>query len=252
MYTIYKKHLYINPNYDYIKSGIIKEYDIHAAGLNMLIAANLLSDEQVKYYNSLEKKRRNIELGYLQKNKIYAKAISENLKKYRKLFFEENEIDENKVISIRRDAIFVVNTRIRKKKFDNVEFVAKNKYSSYYQINKCDFLYSSREDKLDIKGIDDDDLINHHDYILKELRQIFKLNEINNRSACEYLYKFADKYRKKKLPIEYYRELGSNLYRLKKIQIYGNSIGTEYANMDEIDIKWNYLNIIVPLISMIF
>lgn len=252
MYTIYKKHLYINPAYDFIKSGVIKEYDIKAAGLNMLIAANLLSKEQISYYNSLEKKRRNIELGLLQKNRVYSKAISENLKKYRKLFFEANEIDENKVLSIRRDAIFVINTRIKKTKFDNVEFVTKNRYTSYYQINKCDYLYNKRDNQLDVKGIDDEILEYHQNYMLKFMRKLFALNEISNKSACDYLYDFAYKYKKRQLNKDYYREINSDLFRLKKLKINGQNIGVLDADINDIDIKYNYMMVIVPLINMIF
>lgn len=242
----------MNPAYDYIKSGIIKEYDIKAAGLNMLIAANLLSEEQVKYYNNLEKKRRNIELGLLQKDRMYSKAISENLKKYRKLFFEANEIDENKVLSIRRDAIFIINSRIKHTKFDNVEFVSKNRYSSYYQINKCDFLYSKKDDILHVKGIDDAILEYQEKYMLKFMRKLFGLNEISNKSACNYLYEFADKYRHKQLNKEYYRDLNTGLFRLKKVKINGNNIGIVDAHMEDIDIRYNYMNVIIPLINMIF
>lgn len=252
MYTLYNKHLYSNPDFDYIKSGIIKEYDIKAAGLNMLIAANLLTDKQISYYNSLDKKKRNVKIGLLERDKKYSKAISENLKKYRKLFFEANNIDENKVLSIRRDAIFLVNSKISKTKFDNVEFVAKNRYSSYYQINNCDYLFDKRNNRIDVKGIDDDILKYHKNYMLKFMRKLFSLNEISNRSACDYLYDFAYRYKKRLLEKDYYREINSDLFRLKKLKLNGNSIGILDADINDIDINYNYSMIIVPLINMIF
>jgi hypothetical protein len=253
MYSLYKKHLYVNPNYDYIKCASIREYDIKAAGYNILIAAKLLSDEQIVYFENIPKERRNVEIGLLQRDdKELTKAINDGLIHYRKLFFEENEIDENNVISIRRDAIFVTNTRIKKKQFDNIRFVAKNRYSSYYQINKCDFLYSKLNDSLDIKGIDDDFLKYHENYLLKFMKKLFSLNEVSNQAACKYLYDFCDKYRRRKLDIDYYRELDKGIYRLKKLKINGCNIGVEDAFVDEINIKYNYMNYIVPLMGMIY
>lgn len=254
-YTIYYKHLYVNPNFDFIKNASIKEYDIQAAGLNILINKNMLTEKQKKYYSNLPKKERNIKLGLLQRGKEgrpYAKAISEGLREFRLKFFEANEIDENKILSIRRDAVFVVNSNIRKKEFDNIKFIAKNTYSAYYQINKCDFLYSDLRDTLDVKGIDDEYLELQEDYFIKEIKKIIRMNQISNKSACELLYKFADKYRKKKLDVEFYRELDKGLFRLKKLRINGDYIGTKVAPLDKIDIRYNYLKYILPLINMIY
>ena len=255
-YTIYRKHLYINPNYDYIKSGNIKEFDMQAAGFNILRAKGMLSEKQVEFYSKLSKKERNIRLGLLmrgEKGRPYAKAKSEGLKEYRLRFFEENNIDENKVIAIRSDAIFLVNSIVKKKKFDDfIVFRSKNNYSAYYQLNNISFLYNDVKDRLDIKGIDDEYLELQKDYLLKDLKEIIKLNQISNRAAGEYLYKFADKYRKKKLDPEYYRELDKGLFRLKKLKINGNSIGTKVAPIDKIDIRYNYCKFILPLINMIY
>ena len=255
MYSLYQKHLYINNNYDFIKSASIKEYDIEAAGLNILIAKKMLTDKQIEYYSNLPKKERNIKLGLLQRGKDgrpYAKAVSDGLKEYRLKFFEANNIDENKVLSIRRDAIFVVNTNIKEKRFDNIRFRAKNTYSTYYQINKCDFLYSDRKDKLDIKGIDDENIKLQEDYLLYDIKKIIKLNQVSSRAACDYLYDFANKYRHKKLDVEYYRELDKGFFRIKKLKINGNYIGTRSASINDIDIRYNYLKYILPLINMIY
>ena len=43
---------------------------------------------------------------------------------------------------------------------------------------------------LHVKGIDDEFLELQEDYFLKELKKIFRLNQISNKSACDELYKF--------------------------------------------------------------
>lgn len=253
MYSIANKHLYVNPNYDYIKNASIKEWDMKAAGLSILISKGKLTDKQIDYYSNLPKKERNIKLGLLRrKNKELNKVISEGLKEYRYKFFESNNIDEDKVLSIRSDAIFLVNSNIKKKEFDNVKFRSKNSYTAYYQLNKCDFFYSDLRNILHVKGIDDNFLELQEDYFLKELKKIFRLNQISNKSACNELYKFADKYRKKKLDVEYYRELDKGLFRLKKLRINGNYVGSNVAPLEKVDIRYNYLKYILPLISMIY
>lgn len=253
MAAIYNKDNYTNKEFDYIPSATIKEYDMKSAGMNILISKKLLTPEQIDYLNSLPKEKRNYEIGIMQKNnKDLVKVINMGFKEYRKRFFEANEIDSSNVISIKRDAIFVVNTRIKHTKFDSILFRSKNKYSSYYRINNIELFYSKRENRLDIKGIDDDEL-KYHKNIISFLKKIIKLNEISNVSARRYLYNFADRYRKLELNRGYYREFKVNgQFRLKSEMAsayFTIEVVDEYS---DIEINYNYMNVILPLIKMIF
>lgn len=251
--SIYNKHNYINKAFDYIPSANIKEYDIKSAGFNILIAKGLLSQEQIEHLEELPKERRNIEIGLMQKNnKELSKARNEGLKEYRKKFFEANGLDSESVISIKSDAIFVVNKPIKYTRFDNILFRQKNKYSSYYRINNIELYFSKRDNKLDVKGINDLDL-SKHKHFMSFLKKIIKLNEISNSSARNYLYDFADRYRKLMLPIDYYREFKSGgAFRLKQTLEFAHFETDIIDDKDELNIAYNYVNIIIPLIKMIY
>ena len=249
----YTKDLYVNHGFDFIRSANIKEYDIRAAGFNILIAANVLSKEKIDKLNSLPKKKRNIKIGLMIKsNKEYGKIINKGLVEYRKKFFEANDIEDNNLVSVHRDAILVVNKRIKQTVFDNIEFVQKNKYSSFYYINKKEFYYSKINNTLHVKGIDDEILEISQDYFLSFMRKVISYNEISQQSAGEYLYKFADKYRHKKLNKNYYRELDNGLYRLLDLKFAGSDVGVVDIDKEYIDIDWNYKRYILPLISIVF
>lgn len=250
---IYNKHNYVNKDFDYIPSASIKEYDIKSAGFNMLIASGLLSDKQIEYLSSLPKKQLNVKIGLMQReDKAITKAINEGLKIYRRKFFEANELDSDSVISIKRDAIFIVNKPIKNTKFDNVLFRVKNKYSSYYRIDNIELYYSKRENKIDVKGIDDNDLVNHRKF-LSFLKKVIKLNEVSNSSAKAYLYDFADRYRKRKLDLDYYREFKSRgEFRLDQTFESGYLEMDVTDDIESLNISYNYINIIIPLIKMIY
>lgn len=252
-----KRHAYINKNFDYITSASIKEYDMKSAGLNILIASGAIDEKTIAHLKSLPKHKRTVEEGLMQRrDKNISKIINDGLVEYRTKFIEANDISDSDIISVKRDAIFLVNKRVKYTKFDNVEFIPKNKYSSYYRIGRLEIYYSKRDDVLDIKGLKgrDNNFKQHENYIINFLKKLFKLNEISRNSACEYLRQFANDYRKLKLPIGYYREFNTNsLYRLNLAPIAGNSIAVDIIDDKKlIDITYNYIYIIMPLIKLIY
>lgn len=258
-----KKHNYTNKDIDYIVSSNIREYDIKSAGFNMLISADALSDKKKEYLSSLDKEKRNITIGLMQKNnKEITKIINSRLEYYRKEFIQSNDILDYNIISVKKDAIFTVNAIIKKTKFDNVIFDCKNKYSSYYNINGVEFFFSKMNNDLTIKGLgkmdseDKKNLKKHNDYMINFLIELFKLNESSNRNACMYLRDFVYKYINKKLNINYYRELnGDSKFRLKDLKMGNSNYALDSISKDYlkyIDITYNYRNIIVPIIKMIY
>lgn len=243
---LYKRDLYVTKQYDYIRNVNVVEYDIRSAGLNVLRHYGKISQYDYDRLSKMEKIVRNVKIGLLErKDKSIAKCKSEGIKEFRKKFFEANNIEDSTVIAIRKDAIFLLNPKVKETKFgDYVEFVPKNSYSSYYQINNFDLLYNSMEDKLDIKGVKITPEIEklHKDYFLKFLKTVIRYNETDNRNACEYLYDYANKYRKKQLPIGNYRELNAeSLFRLKSTKMWSKDLGViDTQTLEGIDIRYNY------------
>ena len=252
-----RRTTYTNDNFDYIVSEDIKEYDIKSAGLNMLIAANVIDSKTVKYLKSLPKKQRTIVEGKMQKkNKQLTKVINDGLIKYRSLFLKSNNIDDKNIISVKKDAFILVNASIKHNTFDNVVFRKKSRYSSYYRISKLEFYYSKRYDILDVKGINTEtaEFKKHNKYMIKFLKSIFALNEVSHKQACIELKKFAYEYINLKLPKGYYREFNSDsLYRLNLEGIANSDLAADNVDSKEIlNIIYNYNTIILPLIKLIF
>lgn len=251
------KDSFLNKNFDYIISANIKEYDMKDAGFNILISEGALNQRTIDYLKSLPKQIRKVKLGLMQKNnKELTKILNEGFRKYRKLFLEANELTDDNIIAVHKDAIIVVNKRIKVTKFNTVEFRAKEKYSSYYHINNCEYYYSKASNELVIKGLGKSSskpYIYHKDYMIKTIKKIIRLNEVSRKSACIYLRKFMDKYRKMELDIEYYRDLSIDPYFTYRL--YNNIIQLEEADPileDCLDINYNYDHILMEFIRLIY
>ena len=175
MTMLYKKDSYINTDILYLVSHEIIEYDISSAGFNLSKRYKLLSSDKLKYLESLGKKERHIQVGLYQKNdKDFKKALNEKFIEIRKEFLEANNVQDDEILSIKKDAIIMLR-RCNVTEFDNVIFKDKHQYTSYYYINKNEFYVSN--DNLDVKGISDNKLKLHKDYMLDFLFKFFKSME---------------------------------------------------------------------------
>ena len=249
--NLYLRHNYINTDIEYLISREIIEYDIQSAGFNIIKYYKMLSDDKIKHLESLNKKQRQRTIGlYQRNNKEFADRLNKKFVEIRKLFFESNQLDSGDVLSIKKDAIITLR-RCNYTDFDNIHFVEKNIYTSYFYMNGFEFYLG--QDNLDVKGISDEKLALHKDYMLDFLQKIFKMLEISSRKqTIVNLKEFAQYYKELKLHPGYYRELNrDSLYRLKRT-INGDNIALdEYMELPDIDISYNYVKYIVPLINLL-
>lgn len=251
--ALYEKHNYTNKLIEYLISREIIEYDIQSAGFNLVKKYKLLSQYKIDQLESLSKKERQISLGYIQRyDKEFMAKLNEKFVEVRKLFFEANDIKTDDVLSIKKDAIFMLR-RCQYTEFDNILFREKNLYTSYYYMNKKEIYVN--KDGLDIKGISDDKLELHKDYMLDLLFKLLRMVELSSkRQLIANLKEVSYFYKNKELDINYYRELNSDsLFRLKMIMPgMHDYIGVQYTdNVDEIEIEYNYMKYIVPIINLI-
>ena len=222
------------------------------AGFNILKSKGLLKPAHIRILENKTKKERNIYIGKLMKKKENRKMSEELMQGFiqiRKEFFEDNDLNESDILSIKKDAIFVINKTAFITNFDGIEFKEKNVYSSYFYINGMEFYFSGKKNELHIKGISDDTLLSHDNIFVDDLKKIFSLFEKNNKSVTiSFLRRYRRKYLEKSLPTETYRELNKeNFFRLK-----GRDLGIEYTNdIEGIDITYNYIKILVPIISYV-
>lgn len=250
---LYEKHNYTNKIIEYLVSREIVEYDIQEAGFNIVKRYKLLSEYKINQLEQLSKKERHISLGYIQRyDTDFRDQLNNKFVEVRKLFFEANNINPDDVLSIKKDAIFMLK-RCHCTEFDNILFREKNIYTSYYYLNKKEMYVNNNT--LDIKGISDEKLKLHENYMIDLLFKLFKMVELSSkRQLINNLKEVSYFYKNKKLHIGYYRELNSDsLYRLKMIMPGTKEfIGVQYTdNIDNIEIEYNYMKYIVPIINLI-
>ena len=258
---LYEKDLYINKGIECIIGSQIYEYDIKQAGYNITKYFKLLSEDKLSYLSSLSRENKHIKIGlYQRKYKEYREGLKEGFKKVRKMFFEENNLNEEDIISIKKDAIFI-NKKISVRKFGNIEFVKKNVYTSYYYINGLELYFNNKKKKIDVKGISDSLIKRHDGFMLDFLIDIFTKNEHDPtlEESAELLLEFAEEYKTKQLPIEFYREFNKTCAYKTNIEmnngrqiVYLDQIDEHNELVKTIDIRFNYLNVIMPLIRITF
>jgi hypothetical protein len=198
---------------------------------------------------------RQVEIGYLLRrdedlNHILANGIIE----YKQKLFEANNITDNRVLSIKNDAVFVMSIPLSITKFDNIEFVLKNTYSSYLKLGNDIEVYflsniANGTMSLDIKGISDANLQLHYPCMIEVIANCMLYIEAGNiNDGLMYIGSVYNDYIGKRLDPGFYRTFD---YRSKFIINTHNSIFqldncTDIRTFDALDISCN-LNILREL-----
>lgn len=252
-----------------INSSII-EWDMKRAGLSIIKELSLLPQSEIDYYESLSKKTSDIEIGKRQiHDKTFSKDLEQGFTDMMNLFLKENELDPYfDILSIKKDACFVINRDIKYSQFgSHIQFVPKNKYHAYAYLKP--FLkkrsgyefYFSRDQSVDVKGLSGikenrERLLSlHKDGILNFLSYTIDLAEKTGMAPKEmngFLHSFVEMYKKKELDFDYYREFNSE--SKFKYQLLGNTMLAEQITesmLEKINIEYNYIHIILPLINLI-
>lgn len=253
MSELYKRDLYLTKDYDYLIGKKIIEYDIKSANVNLCKYYKLLPNDEIEKIEQMPKSERVVYIGILMRNnRKFAEKLSKSFRDMRREFFIANGIVDSDILSIKKDAIFVVGKRCRNNKFKNVQFVEKNVYSSYHYMNNIEFYYSGKDNKLDVKGINDDSLYQYQKFI-NILKRMFRLLEQNNREEfVKFMKRFSTDYKNKSLNYEYYKEFKRDgCYTLiqnnsSQSIIYGVDNADSTIN-DILSINYNYIGYILPM-----
>lgn len=230
-------------------SSII-EYDIRHANINVSKYYNLYED--VKYLDvlaAMPKKEREVKFGLmLRKNKEFSKNLEIGFNNIVKEFLAANDLDiDLDVLSVKKDAVFVINHKVNTTTFGPVEFVQKNKYHAYLNLNRIEFYIG---DKTDVKGIGENYKLHKEGMILLVEELIDHIER--GKDANEFLSEVSELYKKRQLNLEMYRQFDSKCkYRCI---IDDNVVLLDDISYDILDtscdISYNYINIILPLIRM--
>ncbi|MDD3172231.1 MAG: hypothetical protein PHF63_00955 [Herbinix sp.] len=245
---------FTNDDIDYLLCNEIFEYDMKAAGLSVIKKYNLIPKEELEGIESLSKKERNIFIGNL---KFTHKDIHEHINKCLLMelnnFATVNEVSSDKIISAKRDALFITKyCTIRT--FGEVKFAIKNQYSSYIRLPNNKIEFYCNKDKIDVKGISDEKLINHEDFMTSFVFTIIRMIETNAGNLKSFMKDFIRLYKNLELPSGFYREFNSEskfIYKRTMNVVYGSDIMWDEDNKGDLDISYNFVNVIIPLFNIV-
>ena len=135
-----------------IKNSIC-EFDIKNAGVTILYQKGILTKKEYLYYINLDKNTRVIKTGNLLKdNPSYYKIQMDGFKEYMDKFILANKIKKYSVYEIAKDALWIIGRQPQILKFDNVLFVKKREFTSFFKYRKIIFYVNSSTNIIDIRG----------------------------------------------------------------------------------------------------
>lgn len=239
----------------YIIAHNIYEYDIKKANINVLLALGLISKEYYDKLNKMDRMQRQVEIGFLIKEDpdLYGK-LSDGIKSYKKKLFDYNGIEDIDIISVKNDAVFIKDKMPDETKFDNVEFVLKNSYTSFVMLGRHYEVYFASDmvnntASIDVKGINDIHLQSHHKYMASVIVNVLLSLECGDvNDALSYISEIYNLYIERKLDIGYYRTFDSE--SIFPIVANGSIYKLPYcdpSNIGALDISYNLTNVIRKL-----
>lgn len=247
---LYEYTNYTNDYFDHLYNVEIMEYDMRNAGLSLCKLYKLLPESTIQRLERMDKLSRTIQLGIMQREDAdFRKAHSQAFIDGRKLFFEANGLEEANVLSIKKDAIFTMK-RCQHVEFNELVFVNKNRYTSFYKFGQYEYYYFA--EGLDVKGISDDRLHLHADYMLSALHEFMYLMEnVKIEKIIRYIKEFTYLYKTMQLSVGFYRELNSECcYRLKDF-LEESYVVEEINDKSLILPNYNFNTYLTPLIDIV-
>ena len=221
-------------------SGRIIEYDIKSANANVLYREGAISKETYDYLIRLPKIEREIAVGKMeQRDSALYHTLMNGIFKLRRQLIEENNIQEEEIVRVATDAIYINRfDNLKYTKFDNVTFVPKSEYSNMMIL--LDLIVFSRyinnNIDIDVKGLGNS-MQYHQQYMLSLIANvIYMFERVSLLDSIRYLTQMYEQYVKLQLPIGFYRELNPySGYRVKNM----NMVVFEGSDVNMVDIGYN-------------
>ena len=254
--SILEKHNYLNKGIRYLKNVKIREYDMVDGGFSIIKKYSLLNNKEIDNLSNLSKMDRHKRVGMLIRNNYeLSKNLLNGFKESRLLFAEKNKIKELKILSIKKDALFIIEDSADILELEgNINFKLKNIYSSFLLLDRTEIYYSNRKNFMDIKGISEENIELHRDFMYNFIKKIIKSNELDGskNNLFSLLKSFRELYLCGQLDLDYYREFNaSSKFRLNKLlydsTLYVDKISDEF--IPYLNTEYNYVMILRHLIN---
>lgn len=235
----------------------IYEYDIRSANTSALRGAKVLKQSTLDELEQLPRHDREVAVGrMILADKSIGKVIKRGITRAKEQLFIANKVQDEEVLSIKNDAVFVIGRRLKETTFGTMEFKEKNMYSAFLPLDSLELYYKRKAGTVDIKGIKDE-VVNDPDQqngMVLFLGTVMEYLVMDRRDALrEYLIAFTDQYKSMKLPVQYYKELsGENIYRtVMEISNFGFQMQVASdADKPMINGVYNFKRFVLPLIQM--
>lgn len=242
---LYKEKNY-TINLNYIFNNYIREYDISKANISVLYSMGVLSDDiYFKLYNA-DRMDRQVYIGkVIQRDPRIQEILSAGIIEYKQKFFEANSIEDSDIVSIKNDAVFVLNKVPKILNFDKITFAHKNTYTSFMRLNELEIYYGDwlGQQVIDVKGIKDIDLEIYHMEFLNIIITYLEYIQRNAQQALQYITDIIYHYMNLKLPIGVYRRFrSSNDYEIstREFSYSVYSLEDSLSSKELINIRYNF------------
>lgn len=244
-----------NPDFDKMINSRIIEWDIKSGNTSIMRAFNLCPIERIQELEEMKKQDRVIAVGNMMKDSEFSKKLEAGFNQVVNEFMELNGLNkDDDVLRIMRDAVYVINKPI---KYDTIReychFIPKNEYIGYFFLSPYEFFISQHS--IDVKGIDDEKLKSHENGTLRVIRDVYDACVEYNMDQVKinaFMKGVVDAYIHRDLEFDAYREFNneSNF----RINMYGHEVLSDAIterDLSDVDISFNYLKIIIPLIKLL-
>ena len=216
MNNLYEKENYLTQ--DRYVHGTITEYDIQSANINVLLRANIIDQNYYNFLSNLPKYDREKEIGILHLRLLptgidVSKTISNELVKYRKILFESNNLKDEEIVRIAKDAVFVLRSyNLTNTSFDGLIFRPKMVASAMMNINKIlVFCWFNQYDQIEIEtvGLGKGEQWHQNGMLTFIANTMYMIEKVSIKDALIYTQSIYKDYIERKLPLDYYREFNS-------------------------------------------
>ena len=213
--------LWRNINYKtpikYYINTYIREYDLSKANINALLYQKRISKSEYDNFYSMDKKEREVIIGkMISKDRTIYQDIQSGIKEAKRKLFLTNNIEDIDIVSIKNDAVFIVGKYLQNTEFPPFNFVIKNEYNIFLQLQELEIYYSDSIDNIgyniniDVKGIGDNNLLLHQNGMLDLICEVCrKLQREPIEETMNYVSIMYNKFINRELNKEYYRNFDS-------------------------------------------
>jgi len=210
--NLYEKTLYTK-NVSWIIHEMF-EYDIQKANISILLENGYIDRKAYNMFSMMDRNTRQVSIGRMQHNNPQVATIINNgFKQARKLLIESNQIDDEEIISIRKDALCVMR-RLKNLDFSNIHFTEREAYTMMLRCKGLEiyFGYDQRTNlyNIDIKGISDKYLPFHSTFIDNLCNWLTSIQNSHPDNAIIDIMNYMHMYEERKLPLDCYREFNSS------------------------------------------